>query len=124
MVIHSKKDLNDKEILLIWHKAKAKEYLIEKTEELVLLHSFKARKITVRSQKTRWGSCSAKNDISLNSALIKCPPKIIDYVIYHELAHTIEKNHSKRFWDLLATYFPDYPESRKWLKRNGNMILI
>lgn len=71
--ITSKMDLSKESNLNSWYKKKAKEYLTRRTEELIAEHSFKVGKITVRSQKTRWGSCSAKNDISLNSALLKCP---------------------------------------------------
>ncbi|EKE27856.1 MAG: hypothetical protein ACD_3C00142G0012 [uncultured bacterium (gcode 4)] len=122
--ITSRIDLSNDANLAKWHKTNAKKYLVEKTQELVIIHSFKAGKISVRTQKTRWGSCSAKNNISINSNLIKCPPRVIEYVIYHELAHTIQKNHSKKFWDLLWTYQDDYQEQRKWLKTHGNMFIV
>lgn len=78
--------------------------------------SFFFTRITVRSQKTLWGSCSAKNAISLNKQLIRISPELRDYVIYHELVHTRIKDHSKRFWDELKRYVPDAKECDKRLR--------
>lgn len=82
-------------------RAEAKEYLPQRTEYLANKHIFKFEKTSVRNAKTRWGSCSGKNNISLNIHLMRLPEHLIDYVILHELCHTIEKNHGKQFWALL-----------------------
>ncbi len=76
----------------------AKEALFFRAWELAKEFGFCVNKISIRSQKTRWGSCSAKNNISLNIKLTKLPGDIMDYVILHELVHTRESNHGKRFW--------------------------
>ncbi len=78
--------------------AAAKEFLAGRVGQLARVHGFEYGKVTVRRQKTRWGSCSAKNNISLNAGLMHLSERARDYVIVHELVHTVHKNHGKRFW--------------------------
>ena len=80
-------------------------------------------RITVRNQKTRWGSCSSKGNLNFNCLLMLCPDEVIDYVIVHELCHRKELNHSPRFWAEVAAVLPDYRARRKWLKDHGPGIL-
>lgn len=80
------------------NKARARVLLIERLEQLAQLHNFQFNKVSIRNQKTKWGSCSAKNNISLNMNLAGLPSELRDYVVLHELAHTRIKNHSKKFW--------------------------
>ncbi len=82
-------------------RIEAKAYIPERTEFLAKKFKFTYSKVSVRNAKTRWGSCSGKNSISLNIHLMRLPEHIIDYVILHELCHTVEKNHGIRFWALL-----------------------
>lgn len=76
-------------------------------------------RITVRDQKTRWGSCSSKGNLNFNYRLAYMPSAILDYVVVHELAHLRHMDHSKEFWALVGVYLPDYKERRKWLKEHG-----
>lgn len=76
-------------------------------------------RITVREQKTRWGSCSAKGNLNFNWKLILMPEEILDYLVVHELAHRIEMNHGPAFWRVVEREIPDYKERRAWLKENG-----
>ena len=80
-------------------------------------------KITIRNQKTRWGSCSSKGNLNFNCLLMLTPPEVIDYVIVHELCHRKEMNHSVAFWAEVEKVLPDYKEQVKWLKENGGQII-
>ena len=80
-------------------------------------------RITVRSQRTRWGSCSVKGNLNFNCLLMLCPEEVMDYVVVHELCHRREMNHSAAFWAEVETYCPDYRIHRKWLKENGTALI-
>jgi len=82
-------------------RIEAKKHLPKRTYELAEWYKFKPSNVSVRNAKTRWGSCSGKNNISLNIQLMRLPDYLIDYVIMHELCHTVEKNHGPKFWALL-----------------------
>lgn len=80
-------------------------------------------RITIRNQKTRWGSCSGKGNLNFNCLLMLVPEDVMDYVVVHELCHLIEMNHSKAFWQQVEQVMPDYKEHRKWLKEHGSEII-
>lgn len=100
----------------IWLKHQAKKYLCERAAELAAVNNFRINKISIRGQKTRWGSCSTKGNLSFNFALLKFKKEVIDYVIIHELCHLREMNHSKKFWNLVGNICPNYKSLRKELK--------
>ncbi len=79
--------------------ASAKKHLINRLDSLAHAHGFKYNRVFIKNQKTRWGSCSGKNNINLNINLIRLPDELIDYTILHELVHTRIKNHGRQFWD-------------------------
>lgn len=79
--------------------------------------------ISIRLQKTRWGSCSVRGNLNFNAVISVMPGEIMDYVIVHELCHRIEMNHSAGFWGLVEDAIPDYRERRKWLKENGERYM-
>ncbi len=80
-------------------------------------------RITIRNQKTRWGSCSSKGNLNFNCLLMKAPKEVLDYVVVHELAHRKEMNHSQRFWKEVEKICPDYKEHVRWLKENGHRLM-
>jgi predicted metal-dependent hydrolase len=80
------------------NELEARNILVGRLEEIAKIHNFKYAKVSIRNQKTKWGSCSAKNNINLNINLARLPDELRDYVILHELVHTRFKNHSKKFW--------------------------
>lgn len=80
-------------------------------------------RITIRNQRSRWGSCSAKGNLNFNCLLMLTPEGVQDYVVVHELCHRKEMNHSDRFWNEVEKVMPDYKERRKWLKEHGSSII-
>ena len=80
-------------------------------------------RITIRNQKTRWGSCSAKGNLNFNCLLMLAPDEVQNYVVIHELCHQKEMNHSPKFWAEVAKIKPDYEKYRRWLKENGEAIM-
>ena len=103
-------------------RSEAKEYLPKRTDYLADRNNFNFEKVSVRNAKTRWGSCSEKNNISLNIHLMRLPEHLSDYVILHELCHTVEKNHGKNFWALLDKVSGNAKGSDKELKNYGPNI--
>ena len=108
-----KADLTDEEIAEL--RVKAKRILSEKTERFANIMGLEYGRITITNAKTRFGSCSAKRDISYSLRLMLYPEEAIDYVVVHELAHTVEMNHSKSFYQIIERVFPDYNARRKLL---------
>jgi len=90
--------------------------------ELAALHHLPVRRITVRNQRSRWGSCSRRGTISLNWRLVQTPVFVRDYLVLHELAHLKEMNHSRRFWDEVARLCPGFREAERWLKQHSRLL--
>lgn len=80
-------------------------------------------RITIRSQRTRWGSCSGKGNLNFNCLLTLAPPEVLDYVVVHELCHRKEMNHSPRFWAEVEKVLPDYRIHKQWLKEQGSALI-
>jgi predicted metal-dependent hydrolase len=107
-------------LLSTWLKARAVEYVTKRVYELSVRMNLPFHGLAFKQQKTRWGSCSSMKNLNFNWKLIHAPKEVIDYVIIHELSHTKEMNHGKRFWDLVSTYDPDHRLHRRWLARYGS----
>jgi len=111
-----------KKVINQWCQFKSKHIFHEMLQEIAIEYNFHFKKLSIRSQKTRWGSCSQDKNISLNSKLLFLDKKIVRYVMIHELCHTKEMNHSQRFWRLVNDCDPNYLEHRKQLKKFGSLI--
>ena len=81
------------------------------------------KRISIRKQQTRWGSCSKDGNLNFNALLLLAPPEVMDSVIVHELCHRLEMNHSRKFYENVYRVFPDYDRCDKWLKENGKMLI-
>lgn len=108
-----------KEVFLAWYKSAFKKIALPRLEYYAKNHQLKYQQVRLKNQKTLWGSCSGVNNINLNYLLIGAPIFVIDYVLVHELCHTVHKNHSKSFWKLVETILPNYKASKRWLQDNG-----
>jgi hypothetical protein len=93
-----------------------------RTWELSAVTGVEVKQVTVRNQRSRWGSCSANGTISLNWRLVQTPEFVRDYIIYHELMHLREMNHSARFWARVEEVCPGWRDAEKWIKRNGSLL--
>ena len=102
---------------------KALIYIPERVRYYAPLVGVTYGRITIRNQRTRWGSCSSKGNLNFNCLLMLAPAKVIDSVVVHELCHLKEMNHSKKFYDEVLRVFPDYYTCHKWLKENGAKIM-
>ncbi len=104
-------------------KARAGQELPARLLELAARHGFSVSRVSVRAQRTLWGSCSRRRgSISLNWRLVRMPAGIRDYILLHELAHLRHANHSRRFWALVETICPAYRDAERWLKRHAAEI--
>ena len=104
----------------LWQLA-AKE-LPSKVSEYAAIHQLSVNRVTVRNQKSRWGSCSRRGTISLNWRLIQTPEFVRDYIILHELMHLRQMNHSARYWQEVERVCPDYQVAEKWLKQHSHLL--
>lgn len=109
-----KKDYADK-------KEKARELIRKKLEHFNGFYNFSYKRVAIRNQKSRWGSCSRAGNLNFNYKIADLPENLIDYIIVHELCHLRELNHSKNFWRLVEKKIPDYMERRRGLRKNGLM---
>ncbi|MDP2363088.1 MAG: M48 family metallopeptidase, partial [Ignavibacteria bacterium] len=97
-------------------KGQALKLAKQKIEEFNAIYNFRYQKISIRNQKTRWGSCSRKGNLNFSYRIIHLPEKHFDYIVVHELCHLKELNHSRDFWSLVAQTIPDYKEIRKEIR--------
>ena len=106
----------DFEIYSDWLREKAEFYIPRRAVSISKKFDFQFNKINIRNQKTRWGSCSSKGNLSFNYRLMALNKRIIDYVIVHELCHLKEFNHTKKFWKIVETIMPEYKNYKKELR--------
>jgi len=102
-----------------WYKQKFKEIALPRIDYFANKNNLTFNDVRLKAQKTLWGSCSNSNNLNFNYLLMMAPMSVIDYVIVHELSHTVHKNHSSDFWGLVKAILPEYKSAKKWLKDNG-----
>ena len=102
---------------------RTKRLLQERLPTLAQQVGVSYRRISVRSQRTRWGSCSSRGNLNFNCLLSLVPTEVFDYVVIHELCHLKEMNHSPKFWSEVETHMPQYRNCKKWLKEQGSALI-
>jgi len=105
-----------------WIKREAKQILIRKVDYYAEKIDKPVRRITIRDQKSRWGSCSSAGNLNFSWRLLLMPEKVMSYIVAHEVAHLEHMNHSQEFWELVESLCPDMEESKHWLKMNGTSL--
>lgn len=105
-----------------WLRRRARQVLVPRVAELSLRHRLRYGRVSVRLQRTRWASCSRSANISLNAKLLFLQRELVDYVLLHELCHTVEMNHSPRFWARLESHAPECRAHRILLKAAVNAV--
>lgn len=113
-----------KEIFIQWYKKEAYEKISERVEWYAKITGYKYNKINITDAKKRWGSCSPNGNLNFSWRIIMAPLRVIDYVVVHELAHTVEKSHGKEFWTKVKIIMPDYEFYQNWLKENGHLLKL
>lgn len=104
-------------------KRLAKKRIVPMVAEYAELVGVTYGRVSIRAQKSRWGSCSREGNLNFNCLLMMVPETVLRYVVVHELCHRKEMNHSTRFWAEVEKVIPDYKEQRKWLKKEGNNLI-
>ena len=102
----------------------AKQVIPDKVAYYARLMGVSYGRISIRRQKSRWGSCSREGNLNFNCLLMMAPAEVLDYVVVHELSHRLEMNHSTRFWAHVGDVLPDYRNAKKWLKEQGGALML
>jgi predicted metal-dependent hydrolase len=103
-------------------KAQAQRELPPRLLELAALHGLTVNRISIRGQRSRWGSCSPKGHIALNYRLMLMPPHVREYILIHELMHLKQPDHSRKFWRVVEAACPGFREAERWLRRHGSSL--
>ena len=119
MMLKGKLSARERELLT----EQAKQVFTEKVAYYANIVGVTYGRVTIRTQKTRWGSCSSLGNLNFNCLLMFAPEEVQNYVVVHELCHRKELNHSRRFWREVARVMPDYKVHKKWLKEYGGKIM-
>ena len=107
-----------------WLSREARAFFPDRVRELAEGCGFAFGKIRITGARTRWGSCAASNNLNFSCRLMLCPPDVVEYVILHELCHTVHHNHSAAFWALVGQHCPDYREKRAWLAAHQGLMRL
>ncbi|MBN2224872.1 MAG: M48 family metallopeptidase [Deltaproteobacteria bacterium] len=111
-------------LFFVWYRKKAAEIIPPRVEHYARLHSISYKKINISWAANRWGSASSQGTLNFSWRLIMAPITVIDYVVVHELAHLVQQNHSRRFWDQVSEMCPNFQRARQWLVENGHTLTL
>lgn len=107
-----------------WYRRRARAELEPRVAQAAAALGREVRSLTVRDQRTRWGSCTAAGGLSFNWRLLLAPEEVLDYVVWHECCHLVVLDHSPRFWALVARHLPGYEAPRRWLRDHGATLVL
>jgi predicted metal-dependent hydrolase len=110
------------EMLCVWYESRAEQRLTARVRAFARQLGVAYNRLLVSDLKYRWGSCTAQNTLNFNWRIIKAPAFVLDYLVVHELAHLIEPNHTRRFWNVVAVQVPKWQEAKTWLRENGALL--
>jgi predicted metal-dependent hydrolase len=106
------------------YRRQARTHFEEQADHYATEMNVEYAEIEIRNQRTKWGSCSTNGTLGLNWRLMMAPPRVIDYIIIHELAHLQEPNHTDEFWNLVAEHDPEYQDHAEWLEENSTQLIF
>jgi predicted metal-dependent hydrolase len=115
---------NAREALERWYRTQARAHIAPRLDDATTALGTRHSTLSIRNQRTRWGSCSSTGAMSFNWRLMLAPEPVLDYVVWHEACHLVVMDHSKRFWSLVERHVPDYRAHRSWLRRNGAALTL
>jgi predicted metal-dependent hydrolase len=107
-----------------WYRRAARAEVAPRLDAATAALGRSYTRLTIREQRTRWGSCSTTGAMSFNWRLLLAPEPVLDYVVWHEACHLVVMDHSRRFWALLERHVPGYPEPQRWLRANGGALVL
>ena len=113
-----------KDVFISWYREETRQITQSLIDKYASQNGFKVNQLTITSARTRWGSCSGRNNLNFTYRLSMAPLHVIEYVVVHELAHLKVRNHSSAFWQEVNKLWPDYQRDRKWLKQNGALLTL
>lgn len=124
LVVRIRGGTDPHDVVLKWLRGYAREFFEQRVQHFSAVFGCETGAISVRNQKTRWGSCSSNGDLSFNWRLVMAPQWILDAIVVHELCHIEELNHSRQFWDLVERRYPRHDEAQAWLAKHGPTLRI
>lgn len=124
LVVHDDTDETIRRALEAWYRREARAVFAERLTACNAAYGFVYGRVSIKEQTSRWGSCSRRGNLNFNWRLLLAPLPVLDYVVFHELCHLKELNHSERFWRLVARGCPDYKTYRRWLHDNGRSLVL
>ena len=110
------------DLLRQWYREKAREIFVSRTTHFAEVMGLKFGRISIKDQRSLWGSCSREGNLNFNWRVVMAPPEALDYLVIHELAHLKEMNHSRRFWAVVAEHCPAWREHRRWLRDHSRRL--